>query len=126
MCKGLCANGFQDQNMVETPLLSLRLALATPPVTISCVRQIDVFKWFQRAWHEAISFCVASMSSSNANMSRALMVQEKWSTLFLQGLKTLDPEYELQSCQAWGGSSLDCFWTRQECLERKKCLGGAA
>ena len=90
MCKGLCANGFQDQNMVETPLLSLRLALATPPVTISCVRQIDVFKWFQRAWHEAISFCVASMSSSNANMSRALMVQEKWSTLFLQGLKTLE------------------------------------
>ena len=31
-----------------------------------------------------------------------------------------DPEYELQSCQAWGGSSLDCFWTRQECLARKK------
>ena len=30
------------------------------------------------------------MSSSNVSPSRALMVHEKWSTLFLQGLKTLE------------------------------------
>jgi hypothetical protein len=67
------------------------------------------------------------MSSSNASMSRALMVQEKWSTLFLQGLKTF--EIRNMNCRVVKpGEEVHLIASGQgkNVWQEKRFIGGAA